>query len=128
MKLNVQLVGRCYGPFSFTASQDSILMFNRAVDAPDNRAHPAYAACFNQKPFSVALRDPELNLDFSRLLHAGQRFEFFSVIGPGSQIVTDGRIENIYAKGDLKFVVVASESRSPDGVVLLRGLYTGVVK
>jgi len=135
MKLNMQLVGRNYGPFQYESLQESILFFNKAVDAPifhgyseTSAAHPIYAACFNQRPFSVALRDPELGLDFSRLLHAGQSFEFFEEIKPNLKIVTEGRIESIYCRGDLEFITVLSESRNSEGTLLLRGRYTGVVK
>ena len=56
-------------------------------------------------------------LDFTRLLHGGQEYEYFLPICAGDVIETSGAIADIYSKRDgaLQFMVMEAEYRNAGG-------------
>ena len=48
--------------------------------------------------------DPELGLDYSRVLHAEQEYEWRRPLGIGETISAEATIEDVRAKGGLEFL------------------------
>jgi acyl dehydratase len=80
------------------------------------------------QPFAVASADPELGIDLVRLVHGEQEFEYLDVIRPRDVLETTGEITEIFEKGPLEFMVVASSTKNQTGKVVLKGVWTAIVR
>lgn len=158
MAIDKRFIGREYGPYTYTIGAEKLREFALAVggalpaagtpgeppahvspllydDAAakagpygDLIAFPSFAVVFAIRPFGAAVADPELGVNLLMLVHGEQDLEFLDVMRPGDVMTTTGRIENIYEKAGKQFVVVATESRNQRGDVVVKGLWTGVIR
>lgn len=158
MALDKRFIGREYGPFSYTIGAEKMREFTLAVggavpgagtpgeppahvspllyDAQlakagpyqDLIAFPSFAVVFAIRPFSSAIADPELNINMQMLVHGEQELEFLDVMRPGDVMTTTGRIENLFDKARMSFIVVTTESRNQRGDVVVKGTWTAVVR
>ncbi|WP_163865568.1 FAS1-like dehydratase domain-containing protein [Myxococcus eversor] len=158
MAIDKRFIGREYGPYTYTIGAEKLREFALAVggahpaagtpgeppehvspllyddDAAkkgpygDIIAFPSFAVVFAIRPFGAAVADPELGVNLLMLVHGEQELEFLGVMRPGDVMTTTGRIENIYGKAGMEFVVVATESRNQRGEVVVKGLWTGVIR
>jgi len=157
MAIDTRHVGRRYGPFRTTVCGERIRDFSVAVSggtpgffgtATGEGAHPwtvdeeaarrsphgglvappTFGVTFAMQPFALACADPEIGLDLVRLLHAEQEFVWHDVIRPGDVVETTGEITDLYARGALQFLVMRTESRRPDGRLVVEGIWTAVVR
>jgi acyl dehydratase len=158
MALDKRFIGREYGPFSYTIGAEKMREFTLAVggavpgagtpgeppahvspllhDAQAAKAgpygeviaFPSFAVVFAIRPFSAAISDPELNINMQMLVHGEQELEFLDVMRPGDVMTTTGRIENLFDKARMSFIVVTTESRNQRGDVVVKGTWTAVVR
>ena len=157
MPIDARHLGRRYGPYRFEVGLERIRDFVAAVgggvpgrvfSAPPTDPHPftweeaaarasrhrglvappAFATAFAIQPFAVACSDPELGLNVLRLVHGEQEFELFEVIRPGDVIETVGEITRIQERGDLDFLEVTTTSRNQHGRLVVRGVWTAIVR
>src|SRR5207237_8357566 len=104
MSLNLDLIGRTYGPFepyevalvkvrefAVALGDDNALYHDpaaaRAVGYPHAIAPPTFAVVVSSPPRLALLRDEELGLRLERMLHTEQRFLYRRpiVVGDGLQ-------------------------------------------
>jgi len=155
--IDARHLGRRYGPYRFEVGLERIRDFVAAVgggvpgrvfSAPPPDPHPftweeaaarasrhrglvappAFATAVAIQPFAVACSDPELGLNVLRLVHGEQEFELFEVIRPGDVIETVGEITRIQERGDLDFLEVTTTSRNQHGRLVVRGVWTAIVR
>jgi acyl dehydratase len=62
--------------------------------------------------------DPELGMDYSRVVHGEQSFEWRRPIVVGDRLRATPRIADVYAKGPNEFLVIEAEVRVTDGEVV----------
>lgn len=127
MPLNQQLVGRSYpSRGSFEVSREHIRRFAEAIGDPQ----PAYldpaAARALGHPDVIApptfvttvglslegdgpLDDPELGVEFARLVHGQQRFDHHRPVVPGDVLRMSTMIESVRASGANEFLALRSE-------------------
>jgi acyl dehydratase len=55
--------------------------------------------------------DPELGLDYSRVVHGEQRYEWERTLVEGETITAETGIEDVRSKGGLGFLTVRTEVR-----------------
>ncbi len=138
--MNSKCLGKKYGPFFYKAAFEKMREFSLAVkddnsifaerslsaSAPYEEAiaHPLFCACFNQKPLSVAVRDPELGIDLAKLLHGEQEFEFHKPVTDGMELLTEGEIAKIWRKDRYNFMQIESVTRDKCGDKVVTGRYT----
>lgn len=112
MALNPEFIGRTYpaGP-SYLVGREKIREFARAIgDAnpayldpqaaralgyADVIAPPTFAIVLSLEAANAALFDPELGLDYSRVVHGEQSFAYTRPIVAGDELVVTTVIENI---------------------------------
>lgn len=157
MPLNAQCIGKEYGPYSYRLGLEKMREFTFAVsggvpslgqrvfpptvspllfDEEAARqgpygaviAFPTFACVFASAPFGAAMEDPEVGVDFLRLVHGEQEFEFFDVMREGDVMTTTGRIEKIQERSGMDFLVVRSQSFNQRGVEAVRALWTAVIR
>lgn len=76
----------------------------------------ATAAEFTVIPDIVG--DPEVGIDFSRVLHGSQEYEFRRPLQEGETLAIRSRIESIRSLGRNSFLALVTELTSPDGTVV----------
>ena len=114
MALNAALVGRSYPPtapylvgrekvreFATAVGDTSPACFDvaaaQALGYPDIVAPPTFAFVVAYAGSSKAALDPELGLDYTRVVHGEQRFVFERPIVAGDSLVAKATIEAIRA-------------------------------
>jgi hypothetical protein len=68
--------------------------------------------------------DPELGIDFSRVLHGNQEYEYRRPLQEGEDLTIKSRIESIRSLGGNAFLVLVTELVEPGGDVVCTGRST----
>ena len=114
MALNAALVGRSYPPTApYQVGREKVREFAsaigdsnpayhdvaaaRALGYADVIAPPTFAFAVAYAGSSQAAMDPELGLDYSRVVHGEQRFEYARPIVAGDSLVATATIEAVRA-------------------------------
>jgi acyl dehydratase len=136
--LNTSLVGKEYAPLELTVERDHVIRFARAigeaaavfldVDAaraagyPEQLAPPTFVTTMQIMASAQAAADPDLGLDYTRVVHGEQAYEWRRPAYVGDALRAVPRIVEIKAKGPLEFLVVQSEieDASAETVVIAR--------
>lgn len=135
MGMNREMIGFAYpdsAPFLVTA--ESISAFAKAI-GDDNPIYfdPAIANSFGHTticapptfPISVTMKamekafhDPALNMDYSRIVHSDQRFEYARPIQVGDELVVRAFVEDIRALGTNDIATFRTEVYCGDELVV----------
>ena len=115
--MNTAAVGKVYPDVPFAVDPERVRAFRAVFDEP--RGVPATfatAAEFTVIPTVVA--DPELELDFSRVLHGNQEYEFRRPLEEGETLTIRSRIDSIREMGGNGFLVLVTDLVEPGGEVV----------
>jgi len=132
MTLNDQAVGKTYPPVTYAVGREKIKEYAnsvgetnplyldveaaRAAGYEDVVAPPMFAVVYSGPALEPALFDPDLELDFARMVHGGQDFRWGPLVVAGDEIVSTMSVKEIYERGPMGFYVLESESRRDGGV------------
>lgn len=112
MALNPDFVGRTYPPApAYLVGREKIREFARALQSSDPLhfdvasarargfadlvAPPTYAIRLSMAAAEAVVMDPELGLDYTRVVHGDQRFEYSRPIVAGDELVCSVTIDAI---------------------------------
>ena len=114
--MNPALEGKVYPAVPFEVEEDAVRRFARAVG--DDR--PGVPTTFVTVPEIEAgwlpvVADPDLALDFARVVHAEQEFRFERPLRVGDRLEVRATIESIRTKGGHGFLTVRTDLRESDG-------------
>jgi N-terminal half of MaoC dehydratase len=115
--MNAAVAGKVYPDIPFTVEPERVKAFRAVFDEPSGvpATFPTVAE-FTVIPRVVA--DPELGIDFSRVLHGSQEYEFRRALEEGESLVIRCRIESIREMRGNGFLVLMTELAEPDGQVV----------
>ncbi|MFW0110934.1 FAS1-like dehydratase domain-containing protein [Rothia sp. CCM 9417] len=116
MAINQDLVGRLYPPTEpYAVGREKIREFATAVKATsplhfdlqaaqaagytDLVAPPTFAIILAQKADAALITDPEAGIDFSRVVHADQRFTHHRPIVAGDKLLTEVHVDSLRVMG-----------------------------
>lgn len=100
----------------------------RAAGFRDVVAPPMFCVVYSAGAMGPAVLDPEVGIDFSRLLHGAQEFVWGEPVCSGDAIRTEVSLGDVYEKGSNTFYVFESVSRNQDGDEVVRGTWTNIVR
>ena len=83
----------------------------RAAGHADLVAPPMFAAVYCGPAIGPAILDPEIGIDYSRMVHGGQELTWGPLVVAGDEITTEVEVADISERGGVGFFVF--ESRSP---------------
>jgi acyl dehydratase len=131
MPLNTSLKGKEYQEVSFTVDRDRVLAFAEAIGEDNplfrepsaaNRAGyeaqlapPTFVTVMQIMTSGQVVLDPDLGLDYSRVVHGEQEYEWRRPVRVGDVLSAVPRIADVFAKGPLEFLVIESEIRDDSG-------------
>jgi acyl dehydratase len=136
MPLDQSFVGRSYPPTEpYQVGREKIREFATAIGAPDALYHDVAAAQAAGYPdvvapptfvFSVTfaasrqiIQDPDLGVDYSRVVHGEQRFAYVRPIVAGDELVCVNTVDEITSRSGLDFLTTRSDVRTPAGEPLV---------
>ena len=132
MPLDQSFIGREYPPtapyevgrekiaeFAAAIKDDSPLFRDaeaaRAAGHPDVIAPPTFAVILSMRAHDVIVDDPELGLDYSRVVHGHQEFSHHRPIRTGDRLSTVVHVDDIKARAGNEFLTVRAEIGTVDG-------------
>jgi acyl dehydratase len=144
MAANTQAIGKTYPPVDYAVGREKVreyasavgetnpLHFDveaaRAAGHADVVAPPMFAVVYAARAISPGLFDPEVGIDFARMLHAGQEFEWGPLVVAGDEITTTGSVKDISERGGMNFFVFESSSVNQRGETVCTGTWTQIVR
>jgi acyl dehydratase len=132
MPLDQSFVGRSWPPSEpYVVGREKIREFARAIGATEVEHHdPAaaraigYADVVAPPTFPIVVTmatnrqiidDPELGLDYSRVVHGDQRFVYTRPVVAGDALVCVNSVEDITSRGGHDFITTRSDVTTESG-------------
>jgi acyl dehydratase len=137
-------VGKSYPPVLYAVGREKIKEYARAVGETDPLhldhvaaraagyadvvAPPMFAVVYCSPAMGPAYFDPELDIDFARLVHGGQEFKWGPLVVAGDEITTTVSVTSIDHRAGNGFYVFESVSANQDGDTVSVGTWTNIVR
>lgn len=132
MAISPDLVGRTYPAIEpYQVSREAVRAFADAVRAQDAAARdvaaaqvlghadlvapPTFAIIVAQRAEAAVVADPQAGIDFSRVVHADQRFTHHRPIVAGDELLAQTTVDAVRALGTGAMVTFRTEITDLDG-------------
>ncbi|MFP5315326.1 MAG: MaoC family dehydratase N-terminal domain-containing protein [Actinomycetes bacterium] len=132
MTINPDLQGRSYPATAvYTVGREKIREFAHAVKAThpahfdaeaaaglghrDVVAPPTFAIIVAQQADAQLINDPEAGIDFTRVVHADQRFTHHRPIVAGDELVAELHVDQVRAMGGGAMITTRAEISTVEG-------------
>jgi acyl dehydratase len=100
----------------------------RAAGHRDVVAPPMFAVVYCAQSIFPALFDPEIGLDFARMVHGGQEFAWGPLVVAGDEITTECEHTGTAKRGGLQIFTFETRSANQDGERVCTGTWTNIVR
>ena len=100
----------------------------RAAGFADVVAPPMFAAVYCAPALFPAVMDPDVGIDFARLVHGAQEFTWAEPVVAGDEITTEAGLEESSERGGLRFFVFKTTSTNQRGELVSEGRWTNIVR
>jgi acyl dehydratase len=126
-------VGHRYDPIVYPVTRAGIDAYVAAVGEDPavwgQIAPPMFAVVYAGPALAAGFGDPELDIDFARLVHGAQEFTWPGpVVCAGDEIESVAQVEQVRETAGLTFYVFETESRREDGTLVATGRWTNIVR
>ncbi|WP_117212604.1 MaoC family dehydratase N-terminal domain-containing protein [Allorhizocola rhizosphaerae] len=129
MPLDQSFVGRSYPPTApYQVGREKVREFATAIGAtdplhfdpeaakaagyPDVVAPPTFPIVLTMAALKVIVLDPDLGVDYSRVVHGDQRFSYNRPVVAGDELVVVNHIEEIMTRAGNDFLTTRQEVRT----------------
>jgi acyl dehydratase len=142
--LKSDAVGKTYPPVTYAVGREKVREFAFAVGEEDARYHdpeaareagyadvvapPMFAVVYSGRAITPALFDPEVGIDFARMVHGGQEFVWGPPVVAGDEIATEVEVKDVAERGGLEFYVFETRSTNQAGETVCTGTWTNIVR
>jgi acyl dehydratase len=107
-RMNTAAAGKVYPEATFVVDPARVATF-RAVFGETEGVPPTFVTAAEFEVIPTIVDDPELALDFSRVLHGNQEYSFARPLREGETLSIRPRIESIRELGRNAFLVIATD-------------------
>jgi acyl dehydratase len=145
MALDQRFVGRTYGPGpAYEVGREKIREFADAIgdanaayrdpDAakalghPDVIAPPTFPIVVSMRASAELVADPELGLDYSRVVHGEQRFAYRRPVRAGDRLVSVLTVDSIRSAAGNDILGTRTELSTPEGELVVTAYSTIVAR
>ena len=112
--MNPDAVGTTYPDVPFVVDPARVAAF-RKVFGQTEGVPPTFVTAAEFTVFPQVIGDPNLGLDFTRVVHGSQDYTYERPLREGETLTVRARIDSIRAKGDTGFLTVVMELLDTDG-------------
>jgi hypothetical protein len=122
--------GKTYPPVTSVIEPDRVAAFARAIGADPAGGVPAtYAAVYSLGVTAPQLfGDPEAAVDFAKLLHADQEFEWDRHPRSGETVTSRGRIVSDISRRGMRFLTFETHTTGEGGAGVCRSRALFVIR
>ncbi len=122
--------GKTYPPVSSVIEPERVTDFARAIGAdPGDGVPPTFAAVYSLGATAPYLfGDPEAEVDFGKLLHADQEFEWVRHPALGETVTSQGRVVSDISRRGMRFLTFEAETTGADGSGICRSRTLFVIR
>jgi acyl dehydratase len=144
MPVSTAAVGKRYPPAVYAVGREKIREYAlavgetnplyldpeaaRAAGYRDVVAPPMFAVVYSAGALGPALFDPEVGIDFARMVHGGQEFRWGPLVVAGDEITTALSVKDISERAGNGCFVFESKSTNQDGATVCVGTWTNIVR
>jgi acyl dehydratase len=144
MALNTEAIGKTFEPTSYAVGREKVREYAAAVGETnplhfdleaareagyaDVVAPPMFTVVYSSRSLLPALFDPAVGLNFARMVHGGQEFQWGELVVAGDEITTTAKVIDISERGGMSFYVFETDSQNERGQGVCRGIWTNIVR
>ena len=137
-------VGKTWNGFTYEVGLEKIREYANAVGETGSVHHdreaareagfrdvvapPMFVVVYSAGAMGPAIFDPDVGMNFARMLHGSQEFVWSEPVCAGDTITTDVEWKDLSEKDDKQFFVFESVSRNQEGQEVARGTWTNIVR
>jgi acyl dehydratase len=137
-------VGKTYAPTVYAVGREKIREYAlavgetnplhleaeaaRAAGFRDVVAPPMFCVVYSAPAVGPPLFDPDVGIDFARMVHGGQEFVWGPLVVAGDEITTTVSVQSIEERMGNGFFVFESRSVNQDGETVCTGTWTNIVR
>ncbi len=111
--MNPAAEGTVYPDVAFTVDPARVAAF-REVFGQTEGVPPTFVTAAEFTVFPQVMGDPNLGLDFTRVVHGSQEYVYERPLREGETLAVRARIEAVRTKGDTGFLTVVMELRDDE--------------
>jgi MaoC dehydratase-like protein len=122
--------GKTYPPVTSVIEPDRVAAYARAIGAdPADGVPPTYAAVYSLGATAPQLfGDPEAAVDFAKLLHADQEFEWDRHPKSGEAVTSQGRVVSDISRRGMRFLTFETHTTGAGGAGVCRSRTLFVIR
>ena len=144
MALSTETIGKSYAPVTYAVGREKIreyaaavgetnplhldLAAARAAGYADLVAPPMFAVVYSSPAVTVAMFDPELGVDFARVVHGAQELVWGPLVIAGDEVMTTVTVKDLSQRGGMTFYAFEAESENQRGETVCTGTWTIIVR
>jgi acyl dehydratase len=144
MPVSTAAVGKRYPPVTYAVGREKVREYAHAVGETnplhldveaaraagfdDVVAPPMFAVVFSAPAIAPGLFDPEVGIDFARMVHGAQEFRWGRPVVAGDEVVTVATVKDVVERAGNGFFVFESTSTAQDGEIVAVGTWTNIVR
>lgn len=144
MAVNTDAIGKTYDPVTYAVGREKVKEYALAVGETnplhldpaaarragyaDVVAPPMFAVVYCAQSVMPVLFDPEVGIDFARMVHAGQEFKWGPLVVAGDEITTAASVKDISERGGNGFYVFESVSTNQRDETVCVGTWSNLVR
>ena len=144
MAVKTEAVGKTWPPTTYAVGREKIREFAhatgetdplcldldaaRAAGYADLVAPPMFAVVYGMPSLAPAMFDPEVGIDFARLVHGGQEFTWGELVVAGDEITTTATLTDVSERGGNGFYVFQTRSVNERGQEVCSGVWSNIVR
>jgi acyl dehydratase len=138
------VIGKSFPPITYAVGREKIREYATAVGEThplhhdvelarsegyaDVVAPPMFAVVYSAAAIGQAVFDPEIGIDFERLLHGAQEFRWGPLVVAGDEITTSVTLKEISRRAGMGFYVFESVSTNQRDETVCVGLWSNIVR
>jgi acyl dehydratase len=144
MSVKTDAIGKVFAPVLYAVGREKVREYAAAIGEhsplhtdplaaqaagfPDVVAPPMFAVVYSSPSVMPALFDPEVGLDFARLVHGAQEFCWGPLVVAGDEVTTTTTVKEIADRGGMGVYVFETKSRNQHDDVVSTGVWTNIVR
>ena len=142
--VNTGVIGKAYPPTVYAVGREKVREYARAVGESDPLyldveaaraaghadvvAPPMFAVVYAMPAVAHGMFDPEVGIDFARLVHAGQAFRWGPLVVAGDEISTTVSVTDVSERRGSGYFVFESVSSNQRGETVCTGTWSHIVR